>query len=266
MPAALPWLIIALAVSMIGIAKSGFGGGLGLIVVPITALALSSIPGYHAEDALGLLLPLLIVGDVIAVWQYRRFPNWGLIARLAPGTIAGIALGTGLIWLLKNQQDVAAALINMEIGFESVLLVSLVWWRKWRGVQQKLLPEPARALATGAFAGASSTLAHAAGPIIAMYLLPLNLGRQVMVGTSATFFFFANCAKLPTYYTAGLFDKIDPLFALRFFPLVLAGAIFGRWLVKRMSDTAFTQVVYFTVFFLGLFLFGRGLLAIIERT
>ncbi|HEX8342644.1 MAG TPA: TSUP family transporter, partial [Tepidisphaeraceae bacterium] len=137
MPAALPWLIIALAVSMIGIAKSGFGGGLGLIVVPITALALSSIPGYHAEDALGLLLPLLIVGDVIAVWQYRRFPNWGLIARLAPGTIAGIALGTGLIWLLKNQQDVAAALINMEIGFESVLLVSLVWWRKWRGVQQK---------------------------------------------------------------------------------------------------------------------------------
>ncbi|HEX8325641.1 MAG TPA: sulfite exporter TauE/SafE family protein, partial [Tepidisphaeraceae bacterium] len=180
-----PWIVICLAVALIGIAKSGFGGGLGLIVVPIVTLALPMAGQYEGQyrgdDALGLLLPLLIVGDIIAVWQYRREVSWPLVGRLMPGAIVGILIGTWLIWLLKNDAKLAASLINLEIGFESMLLVGLSWYRQWHGRQQKLLPEPWRAIGTGTFAGASSTLAHAAGPIIAMYLLPLELGRLRMV-------------------------------------------------------------------------------------
>ncbi|MGC4032321.1 MAG: sulfite exporter TauE/SafE family protein [Tepidisphaeraceae bacterium] len=258
-----PWVIITLAVSMIGIAKSGFGGGLGLIVVPITTLALPYAGNYAGDDALGLLLPLLIVGDIIAVWQYRREVSWPTIRRLLPGAFLGVLLGTGLIWLLKQHASIAAALINLEIGFESILLVAMSWYRQWHGKQQRLVPEPWRALGTGTFAGTSSTLAHAAGPIIAMYLLPLNLGRLQMVATSATFFFIANSAKLPTYWFAGNFEKISVPFALCFFPAVLAGAIFGRWLTKKMSDRVFIQIVYATVFILGVYLFGKGLAGII---
>lgn len=254
------WVIVALAISLIGIAKSGFGGGLGLIVVPIVTLALPAAnPAYSGDDALGLLLPLLIVGDVIAVWQYRREVAWNIVVRLMPGAVVGILLGTALIWLLKQHAHVAAALINLEIGFESILLVGLTWYRQWHGKQQKLLPEPWRALGTSTFAGTSSTLAHAAGPIIAMYLLPLELGRLRMVATSAMFFFFANSAKLPTYWQAGLFDRVSIPFALRFFPLVLAGALFGRWLVKKVSDHVFKQIVYVSVFVLGGYLFFKGL-------
>ena len=255
-----PWIVICLGVFLIGIAKSGFGGGIGLVVVPIVTLALPHAnPAYRGDDALGLLLPLLIVGDIIAVWQYRRDMSWPTVGRLMPGAALGILLGTGLIWILKSHAAVAAALINMEIGFESVFLVGLTWYRQWHGRQQKLIPEPWRALGTGTFAGASSTLAHAAGPIIAMYLLPLDLGRLRMVATSATFFFCANSAKLPTYWTAGMFEKISIPFALKFVHCVLAGAIFGRWLVKRMSDKLFMQVVYITVFVLGGYLFYKGL-------
>lgn len=260
----LPWLVVCLAVGLIGIAKSGFGGGLGLIVVPIVTLALPlANPAYRGDDALGLLLPLLIVGDIIAVWQYRREVSWRTVGRLMPGAIIGILLGTMLIWLLKSHAAVAAALINMEIGFESVLLVGMSWYRQWHGRQQKLLPEPWRAIGTGTFAGASSTLAHAAGPIIAMYLLPLELGRLRMVATSAMFFFCANTAKLPTYWQAGLFDRISVPFALKFFPLVLAGALFGRWLTRRMSDKVFVQIVYASVFVLGVYLFYKGLSGLI---
>ena len=255
-----PWVVICLAVTLIGIAKSGFGGGLGLIVVPIVTIALPlANPAYRGDDALGLLLPLLMVGDVIAVWQYRREMSWSTVGRLMPGTIVGILIGTALIWHLKSHAAVAAALINLEIGFESILLVGMTWYRQWHGRQQKLVPEPWRALGTGAFAGTSSTLAHAAGPIIAMYLLPLELGRLRMVATSATLFFFANSAKLPTYWTAGMFSKISIPFALTFAPFVLAGALFGRWLVKRMSDKVFVQVVYVSVFVLGGYLFYKGL-------
>jgi uncharacterized membrane protein YfcA len=73
------------------------------------------------------------------------------------------------------------------------------------------------------------------------------------------FFFCANTAKLPTYWQAGLFERISVPFALLFFPLVLAGALFGRWLTKKMSDKLFVQVVYVTVFGLGAYLFYIGL-------
>ena len=254
----LPWLIIAFAVTLIGVAKSGFGGGLGLIVVPITTLALPMTGKYHGEDALGLLLPLLLVGDITAVAQYFREVNWPVLRRLIPGAIVGILIGTALLWWLKNAKF-AAALINTEIGFESILLVSMTWYRQWRGRQHHLMPEPFRAIATSTFAGTSTTIAHAAGPIIAMYLLPLNLGRQRMVATSAMFFFLANCTKLAPYWQAGLFQHISPAFSLLFFPLVLCGAVFGRWLCKRMSDKVFSQVVYATIVVLGGYLLYTGL-------
>ena len=68
----LSWSIVFLAVFLIGVTKSGFGSGVGLMIVPMTAIAMGYIPGRGSEAALGLLLPLLIAGDLIAVWQYRR--------------------------------------------------------------------------------------------------------------------------------------------------------------------------------------------------
>lgn len=265
MPDLLPWIVICSAVALIGIAKSGFGGGLGLIVVPMTTLALPAVPGYRGDDALGLLLPLLMVGDVIAVSQYIRHAEWKLLRRMMAPTVVGIILGTSLIGLLKSNTAIAAALINIEIGFESLLLVSMTWYRQWRGTQNKLVREPLRVWATCTFAGTSSTLAHAAGPVIAMYLLPLNLGRQAMVATSATFFFFANIAKVPTYATADLFHNINPWLWVALFPLVLAGALFGKGLCLRMSDKVFSQVVYVTVFLLGGYLLAAGSIELIRH-
>jgi uncharacterized protein len=261
----LPWLIVCFAVAFIGIAKSGFGGGVGLLVVPVTAIALSFIPGYKGDDALGFLLPLLVAGDVIAIAQYYKHPEWKLVRRLLPGALLGIVAGAGLIWLLRQQHQLAAALINIEIGCESLLLVGLTWHRQMKGVQQKLMPEPWRAWLTSSFAGVSTTLAHAAGPVIAMYLLPLNLGRQRMVATSATFFFVANLTKLPMYWQAGLFEKMTPAFSLLFLPLVACGAIFGWWLCKRMSDKTFTQIVLVTVFVLGVYLLTKGTIDLMRQ-
>ena len=248
------WIVVCCAITFIGIAKSGFGGGLGLIVVPITALALPYTGKYTTDDALGLLLPLLLVGDVISVLQNRNAISWPILRRLVPGALLGIVFGTYLIWVLKKHAGIAAALIDLEIGLESVLMVSIAWYRLWHGRQTKLLPEPWRGFLTGSFAGTSTTLAHAAGPVIAMYLLPLDLGRLRMIGTGQAFFLIANATKFPTYTMAGMFHRMNPLFALAFCPLVVAGALFGRWLSGRMSDRVFVQVVYVTTFLLGLYL------------
>ena len=262
------WGLVILAIFFIGVTKSGFGSGMGLMIVPMSMIAMDHLPASfpdRGEAALPLLLPLLIAGDVLAVWQYRgRFRQFlPTLKRLLPGTIAGVALGGLLLaWFNRQNQRLAAAVINMEIGFESVLLVSLAWYRIWRskGELPPYRPSTAKSAAVGAFAGASSTLAHAAGPIIALHLLPQRLTRAVFVGTCALYFFILNSSKLPVYQQAGLFEKVSPAFALRFAPLVLAGAVFGYWINGKMNDELFSKVVYAITFALGWYILIRGAL------
>ena len=103
------------------------------------------------------------------------------------------------------------------------------------------MSEPLRGHVTGGFSAVSSTLAHAAGPIVTMYLLPLKLDRRLYVGTCALYFFILNSAKLPAYAISGMFSDARMKFTLWFLPLVFAGAIFGLWVNKKMSDRIFLE-------------------------
>jgi hypothetical protein len=249
------WLIVCLAIFGIGVTKSGFGAGVGLMLVPMIALAMPHIPGrgYHPGDALGLMLPLLVAGDLLAVWQYRHLFSLDIVKKLLPGSGVGVVLGGVLLFCLKRagSERVGAALVQMEIGFESVFLVGLHWYRLWRGKAKRVMREPARSHLTGGFAAVSSTLAHGAGPIVSLYLLPLDLSRQLFVGTCAIYFFILNMAKLPVFYVIGEFDHASLPFSLQFLPLVVAGAILGLWLNTRISDKWFSRIVYCVTFLLG---------------
>jgi uncharacterized protein len=256
------WVLIGTAIFMIGLTKSGFGAGVGLLNVPVIVLAMGHT-SRGSEAALGLMLPLLIIGDLIAVCQYRHIFSMSIVRRLLPGTLVGIVLGYLLLRWFHEHQSIVATLIRLEIGIESVLLVALYWWRQVRGIQENLLPEPIRSHVTGTFAGVSTTLAHAAGPIVTMYLLPLRLERHIFVGTCALYFFIANSLKLPFYYQAGLFEKAELPFTIQFAPLVLLGAWFGFWINRRLSDKLFSKIVYFVTFFLGWYLLISSILTLI---
>ena len=254
----LPWIIISFAVFLIGVTKSGLGAGLGLIVVPIVAISLDHTSRGSAA-ALGMLLPLLISGDLISIYQYRKLFNFGLIRPLIVPSAIGIALGSGLLWLIHEQDArLIEALIRLEIGVESAFLVALVWWQQYRGDEHKLLPEPLRSWIAGTYTGISTTLAHAAGPVVAMYLLPLKPDRRAFVGTTALFFAMANTAKLPAYYLAGQFHNAELSFTVRFLPCVIVGALFGFWLNQRLTDTSFLKFVYVATFAIGIYLIIDG--------
>jgi len=254
------WILIGLAVFLIGVTKSGFGGGVGLTIVPMTAIAMDHIPDRGSEAALGLMLPLLIVGDIIALWQYRRLYSFDSVRRLVPGTAFGVVVGGSLLWAFHQLTHLVGAVILIIIGLESVSLVILHWRLSRRGENVQLLREPLRSHLTGLYAGVSSTLAHAAGPIITMYLLPLRLDRRLFVGTNAVFFFLLNTTKFPAYYLSHQFEKAELSFSLRFLPLVLAGALFGLWINRRMSDRIFSGAVYVLTFCLGWYLLADGIL------
>jgi len=233
----LPWLIICVAVFFIGLSKSGLGAGLGLIVVPVVAIALD-YTSLGSKAALGLLLPLLILGDVLSLTQYRKIFDFSKVKLLVLPTAIGIGIGSLILFSIHNTANdkLIAALLRLEIGLESIFLVSLHWWRQYRGTQQRMFKEPHRSWITGTFIGISTTLAHAAGPIMTAYLLPLKLERRVFVGTVAVFFFFANSSKLPTYWLAGQFDAVPWKLVLMLAPLVMLGSAAGFWLIKRLTD------------------------------
>src|SRR5215208_4780378 len=111
------WSIVILAIFLIGLTKSGFGSGAGLMIEPMTTFAMAHIPKFGPDAALGLLLPLLMSGDFIAIWQYRRLLSMKIVWPLVPGTIVGVVLGTLLLRLfLTQQKEVTAALVNITIG------------------------------------------------------------------------------------------------------------------------------------------------------
>ena len=261
------WAIAFLAIFLIGLTKSGFGSGVGLMVVPMMALTMPHILPARGERAtLGLVLPLLVSGDLIAVYQYRRLFSRQIIRRLMRGTIFGLILGGLLLaWFHNKPPAVATLLIRLEIGLEAVVLVGLNWWRTLNGGPSIHRPSVWKDDAVGSLAAASSTLAHAAGPIITLYLLPQKLGRDVFVGTSAIYFFMVNTAKLPVYWYGGLFADASPLFSSRFLPIVIIGAVSGWWIKTRISDLLFSRLVYTITFVLGWYLLIDAAFKLLQR-
>jgi uncharacterized membrane protein YfcA len=256
----LPYLVVAFAVLLIGVTKSGFGAGTGLIIVPITALGMAHIPAYGEQAALGLLLPLLCVGDLIALLQYRKLLDARLLKLLLLPTLLGVIVGSALLWGIEyvggHSKDLAIALIRLEIGLECIILVGLHYYGQAKGAQRRLMPEPRRSWLTGSYCGVSSTLAHAAGPIIALYLIPLSLPREVFVGTCAAYFCALNTVKLPAYFAAGMFSKVPWTFSAMLLPLVFLGALLGRWMVRKVNDKLFGKIIYASTMAMGAYLIG----------
>ena len=91
----------------------------------------------------------------------------------------------------------------------------------------------------------------------------MRMDRQLFVGTCALYFFILNTAKLPAYAGSHMFDHAPVSFSLKFLPIVYAGALFGLWLNRRLSDRVFARVVYGITFCLGWYVLGEGLMMLI---
>lgn len=238
------------AVLLFGIAKGGFGGGLGVAAVPMMALVVSPV------QAAGILLPLLCLMDIFGLVVYRQHLNPGLQKALIPGALFGIALGT----LLFGYLSVAA--IRLILGTIAIAFTL----NHWLGLSAWIAGHVRRAGATaaalsGGVAGFTSFIAHAGGPPLNIYLLTQNLGRTEFVGTTVLFFAVVNYTKLLPYAWLGQLDATNLMTSLVLAPLAPAGIYAGLWLHRRVSDRLFFRIAYGALFVVGLKLFYDGLTA-----
>nr|WP_218853554.1 sulfite exporter TauE/SafE family protein [Schumannella luteola] len=258
------WALLVVAALVVGIAKTATSGATTVAVAIFAAV----VP---AREATACLLLLLIVGDVTALLSYRRHAEWRLLVRLIPMVVAGIALGA--IFLLLVDDGIARKVIGVIL----LLLVAITLWSRRRSrvalaaaggaasgvaggssavgssgvgasasgttLATASRARRAEAIAFGALGGFTTMVANAGGPVMSLYFLALRFDVLTFLGTSAWFFACVNLAKLPIVIGLGLLSWQSALLVLCLAPAVLLGALGGRWLARRLTQTQFTRIV-----------------------
>lgn len=237
--------VVALAAFLTGISKGGLGGMMGVLITPMVALV---IP---VDQTIGLLLPVFMLGDVFALAAHWRRWNGRLVGLLIIGGLVGITLGTFVLTNISAEflQRLLGVLVFLFVGYRLVegrILKRLQYrtqnWHGW---------------VAGGVAGFTSTLAHAGGPPIAIYLLMQNLPPGGFVATSVLFFAVTNWIKVPYYYQAGLFDFIALARLVWLAPLVPLGVWVGKRLADRVDRAIFERVILVLLVISGILLLTR---------
>ncbi len=232
---AVTWVLAVFAAVVVGLSKTGVPG-LGMLSVAIFA---NLMP---AKQASGFVLPLLIFGDLVAVFSYRQHTEWKHLRRLFLWTGAGVVLGALAMRVIDNRQA------QLLVGGMIAVLVALHLWRKSRAsASATSTADPAKhgpwfAPTIGVFTGFTTLVANAAGPLMAVYLLAMRLPKMAFVGTAAVFFLLLNLFKVPFMAGLGLITTDSFSFNLALAPAVLAGAFLGRWILPRVSQVWFERI------------------------
>jgi uncharacterized membrane protein YfcA len=230
----LQWILAVLGAVMVGMSKTGVAG-LGALAV---ALFVHVFPS--SKQASGLVLPLFVLGDCVAVMLYRAHAQWRFLWRLMPWTAAGVVLG--YVALGRISDGAARTMIGAIIVSLSVLGL----WRRYRRADPRdgaAAWHWLAAAALGVVAGFITLVANAAGPLMAIYLIAMRLPKMQFVGTAAVFFMVLNLFKLPFMAQLGLINARSLELNLMLAPAVLSGALAGRWLLARTNQQLFEKLV-----------------------
>ena len=237
-----PLAIIAVAVT--GISKSGFGGGLGILAVPLMSLAVAP------PRAAAILLPVLITIDLLTVYRYRQHFDRRNLSILLPGALMGIIFGSLYFRYLSD------AHIRVLIG---TLALLFVFNHLLRG-QSRMASSAAvpAGLFWGTVAGFTSFGVHAGGPPVNIYLLPQKLDKTVFVGTTVFFFTTVNMLKVVPYTLLGQFSANNLTISLLLLPVAALGVWLGARLHQVISEERFYTVCYFFLLVTGVKIFVDG--------
>ncbi|MGW5708817.1 sulfite exporter TauE/SafE family protein [Streptomyces olivaceus] len=242
---------LAFAALLVGFSKTAVSGA-NTVSLAIFAAVLP------ARASTGILLPVLIAGDVLAVLTYRRHAHWPTLWRLFPAVAVGVVVGTlFLVWA----DD---AIVRTSIGVILLFMAGVTVWRRRRGTADAAAdaatdsddsdaagrPDGSasragrvKARSYGVLGGFTTMVANAGGPVMSMYLLSAGFRKLGFLGTSAFFFLIVNVSKLPFSAGLGLIDGRSLLLDAVLVVFVVPGALLGKWAVTRINQRLFERLV-----------------------
>ncbi|WP_207420822.1 sulfite exporter TauE/SafE family protein [Desertivirga brevis] len=230
-------LIILLVALLSGMSKTGVHGA-GMLSVPLLAVV------FGGQNSSGVMLPILLIADVIGVWYYHRHASVRHLQMLIPYAIAGIVAGT-IIGKMIDDQTFRAIMAVTILGS----IVIMVWLKQEQ--HKKEIPHNKVFAGTmGILGGFTSMVGNLAGSVMAVYLLAVQLPKNIYIGTTAWFFLIINWAKVPSHVFAWHTININTaLLALSTTPAIVLGAAIGIAIVKRLSEEKYRWfIIVMTIF------------------
>lgn len=237
--------IAVIAVLIVGLSKAGLLGGLGVVGVPLLTLIMAP------RDAAGMMLPVLLCMDAVAIWMYRKECDWSLLRIMLPGAAIGTLIGWAF-WAV-----VTDAVVLLMVGVVTLLFVLDAVF-PLRKKLEGLPPSKPWGVFWGAIAGFTSFISHTGGPPFQIYVLPRKLAPALYAGTSAFFFAIVNAAKLVPYYFLGQLNVQNLALSAALAPVGILGVFLGVYLVRRIDARLFYRIAYWLVFLLALQLIWEG--------
>lgn len=242
------WEFVALAAAaaLVGFSKTAVSGANTVSLAVFAAV-------LPARESTGVLLPILIVGDTIAVLTYRRHAHWPTLWRLFPAVAGGVVIGT--VFMLWADDGA----VRVSIGSILLLMAGVTIWRRRQSTKgdagQEDTPEEdapeetaslkgrVKARSYGVLGGFTTMVANAGGPVMSLYLLSAGFRKLGFLGTSAWFFLIVNTSKVPFSVGLGLIDRESLLLDALLVLFVLPGAVIGKLCVDRIDQQVFERLV-----------------------
>ena len=238
--------VAIIAVLLAGISKSGFGGAMGGLSVPLMSLLIAT------PQAAAIMLPILLVMDALGLLVFRGKGDAANLRIIIPGALLGILFGALTFHLVDPRW------IKGLIGLEAALF-GIDRLRSARAVAAARPPEVGRGLFWSAISGFTSFISHAGGPPILQYLLPQNMDRVRMVGTTVIYFSLVNFVKLVPYAFLGLLDLSNLRIALLLLPAAPLGYWLGLKLLKGLPQAPFNLAIAIAMLATGVKLIADAL-------
>jgi uncharacterized membrane protein YfcA len=223
------WAVVIMTSFIVGIDKSGLPTL--LIIIPLMAQILGG------KLSAGFLLPLLVIGDIFAVIYYKRHTEIKILFKLLPWALLGVVIG------LFVGSSVSDAQFKMIIGIIVLICVVLLISKK-DSVNNYLSEKWYFHIFMGILGGFASMIGNAAGPIVVVYFLSMNLNKNSLIGTMSWFFFILNLIKLPLYAFVWHNITLDSfLLNLMICPLILVGGFIGVRVVKLVPEKSYRVIM-----------------------
>ena len=230
------FLCVVPAIILYGIAKSGLGGSMTLISIPLMTVVMP------LGQALAIVLPILILSDLVAVYRFRKNFDAETLKLLVPGAAIGIFVGSITFMYFSE------SLLKFIIGLMGFLFAGHYFLFK-----TKIIIPLKKSLLKGGvcsvISGFTSFCVHAGGTPLSVYLLPLRMKKEVYVGTRIIFFTCVNLIKFPFYVNLSIVTLNSIIQSLLLFPLALLGIFVGYQILKIIKEDLFYNIIYVLILF-----------------
>ncbi|MHB1485918.1 MAG: sulfite exporter TauE/SafE family protein [Saccharofermentanales bacterium] len=224
-------LVVIIAAFLVGFGKTGISGVI-MLVIPILAIT------FGGKDSTGILLPMLMAGDLFAIWYYRKNVNWKNVFAPLPWALAGLILGAVIGNFISDKA------FMILIGIIVLLCLGILVYTEKKGKNFSVPDDAWFYILVGILSGFSSMIGNAAGPIFSIYLLALGFKKNNFMGTNAWFFFIINSIKMPlqifVWHNIGMHTLTITLLLI---PVITIGAVLGFLILKKVNEKAFRYLV-----------------------